>query len=138
MRLKRESGISPKTLLQKKASSHGERRIFWFYSSCGRKLGVSLELQQGNQEPACIASGNSSLHVSHKGSLGIALQLPLGPTSSSGVEVRTSGFLTSANMDLGVPLEFPQGSQASTRVETCKSALLSSWKSSVRFPVGLT
>ena len=111
LRLKRESGISPKTLLQKKASSHVERRIFWFYSSCGRKLGVSLELQQGNQEPACIASGNSSLHVSCEELLRIPLQSVPGSRFSSGIEAGTSGFLSSADVDLGVPREIQQVSQ---------------------------
>ena len=57
--------------------------------------------------PPCVASGMSSLHVSHELPLGIPLKSVLGPRSSSGAEARTSGFLSSADMDLGVPMEFP-------------------------------
>ena len=99
---------------------------------------VHLKLQWIPQGPARVASGKSSLHTSYEGCLGIPLWLHPGPRSSSGVEARTSGFLSRADMDLGISLEFPQGGLASSHVEICKSALLSSWKSSVRFPVGLT
>ena len=43
-RLKREVGISLETLQWKRASTHVDGRISWFFSSCGRKLGVPLEL----------------------------------------------------------------------------------------------
>ena len=137
-RLKREGGISLETLQRKRASSRVEGRISWFFSSCSRKLRLSLELRRGPQVPALVASGKSSLHVSFEGPLGIPLQSLPGPRSSCGFEAVTSGFLSNADMDVRVPLEIPQGSQASSRVATCKSALLSSWKSSVRLPVKLT
>ena len=123
-RLKRESGISLKMPQWKKALSSIEGRISRFFPSCGSKLGVPLELQQGPHGPTRGASGKSSLHMSREGPLGIPLQSLLGPRSSSGVEARTSGFLSNADMDLRVPLEIPQGSQASSSVETCKSAPL--------------
>ena len=121
----------------KRASSRIEGRISWFFSSCGRKLGVPLKLRWGLQCPTRVASGKFSLHVSCVVTLGILLQSLLGPRSSSVGDSRTSGFLCCAGMDLGFPLEFPQGSQASSRVETCKSILLSSWKSIVRLTVWL-
>ena len=111
MRLKRESGISPETLLRKKASSHVERRIFWFYSSCGRKLGVSLELRQGNQEPPCIASGNASLHASCMG---------------------LSGFLSSQCWVLGPHLELRPKHQCSPPMLTWISGFLLNFNSGVR------
>ena len=43
LRLKREAGISLEMLQQKRASSGIEGRISWFFSSCGRKLGVPLK-----------------------------------------------------------------------------------------------
>ena len=119
MRLKNEAGISLKPLQQKRASSHVEWRISWFFLSCSMKLGVPLELRWGPQGPTRVASGKSSLHACCEGPLGIPLQSVLGPRSSSGVESRTSGFLSSTDMDLWVPMEFPQGSQASSREETC-------------------
>ena len=137
-RLKREAGISLKMLQWKSASSRFEGRISCFFLSWGRKLEVPLELRQGPQGPACVASGKSSLHASCKGPFWIPLKSMQGPRSSSGAEARNSGFLSSADMDLGVPMEFKQGSQASSLVETYKSAFLSSCKSSVKLPVELT
>ena len=128
-------GISLVMLQQKRASFCIEGRISCFFSSCGRKLGVPLELRWGPQGPAHVASGKSSLHASWEVVLGIPLQSVPGPGSSSGAEATASGFLFSADMDVGVPMEFPQGSQALSHVETCKSAFLLSCNSSVMFPV---
>ena len=113
---------------RRRTSSRIEGRNSWFSSSCGRKLGVPLDLRRGPQGPACGASGRSSLHASSKQPLGIPLHLVMGPRSSSGVDTKTSGFLSSADMDLRVPIEFQQGSQTSSPMETCNSAFLSSWK----------
>ena len=88
----------------KRASSHTEGRISWFFLSCGRKLGVPLELRRGPQGPARVASGKSSLHASCEGPLKIPLQSVPGLKSSSEAEAGTSGFLSSADMDLGVPI----------------------------------
>ena len=74
--------------------------------------------------PPCVASGMSSLHVSHELPLGIPLKSVLGPRSSSGAEATNSGFLSSADKNLRVPTEFPQGSQALSHVVTGKSAFL--------------
>ena len=123
---------------QKRDSSRVEGRISWFFTSCGRKFGVPIELLWGSKGPAHVASGESSLHEIFEGPLRIPLQSVLGPMSSSGAEARTSGFLSSADMDLGVSVKFPQQSQASSRVETCKSAFLLRCNSSVRLPVELT
>ena len=136
--LKKEGGISLETPQRKWAYSHGEGRLSWFFLSCGRKLGVLLELQWGSHGPAHVASGKSSLHGRCVGPLRITLQSVLSPSSSSGAEARTSGFHSSADMDFGVPMEFQKGSQASSLVETCKSAFLSSSNSSVWLPIELT
>ena len=78
-------------LQPKRASSRVEGKIAEFFSSCGRKLRVFLELLQGLQEPTRVASGKSSLHVSCKGPLGIPLQSVPGPKSLSGGEPGTCG-----------------------------------------------
>ena len=137
-RLKRQGGISLKMPQQKRASSRIERRISWFFSSCGRKLGVPLELQWEPQGPAFVALGKSSPHASCEGFLGIPLQSVPRPRSSSGTDSETSGFHSIADMDLGVPMEFPQGSHALSRVETYKSTFLLSCNISVRLLVKLT
>ena len=89
-RLKKKGRISLETSPQKMSSSHVEGRLSWFFSSCGRKLGVPLELQQEPQGPSRVASGKSSLHWSCEGPLGIALQSVPDPWSSSGSEAGTS------------------------------------------------
>ena len=101
-----EGGISLKMLQGKRASSQVEGRISWFFSSCGRKLAVPLELRWGPQRPTSVASRKSILHASCERPLEICLQSAQGPVSSSRVEPGNSGFLSSANMDLGVPMEF--------------------------------
>ena len=131
-------GISLVMLQQKRASFCIEGRISCFFSSCGRKLGVPLELRWGPQGPAHVASGKSSLHASCEGILEIPLQSLPCLRYSSGAEAGISGFLSSVDMDLGDPVEFQQGNQASSSVQTCKSALLSICNSSLRLPVKLT
>ena len=105
-RLRREDAIFPEMLHWKRASSRVEGIISWFFSSCTRKLGVTLELQRGPHGPTRVASGKSSLHARCVGPLRIPLQSVPSPRSSSGAEAGTSGFLSSADIDFGVPLEF--------------------------------
>ena len=137
MRLKREGGISLRMLQRKRASCHAEGRISWFFSSCGRKLGVPLKLRWHLRELIVLPQESQvSMRVA-RGLLGFLSSQCQGPRSSSRVEVGTSGFLSSADLDLGGPTEFPQGSQASSCVDTCKSAFLLSCKSSFRLPFEL-
>ena len=122
----------------KRASSRIEGRISWFFSSCGKKLGVPLELGGGPQGPAQVAPGKSSLHARCEGTLAIPLHSVLHPRSLSGAENATSDYFSSADIDLGVSMEISQGNQASSRMETCKSAFLLSCNSRVALPVELT
>ena len=115
-RLKAEGRISLETPQQKRALSHIEGRISWFFLSCGSKLGVLLEFRRGPQGPARGDSGKPSLHVSCEGPLSSPLQSLLGPRSSSAFEAGNSDFLSSADMDLGVSLEEPQGCHTCHRV----------------------
>ena len=135
MRLKREVGISLETLQWKRTSSRIEGRISLFFSSCGSKRGVPLDLRRGPQGLASFASAKSILHASCEEPLRISLQSLLGLRSSSGAEATSSGFLSSDDMDLGVRMDLPQGTQASSHVEICKSVFLSSCNSRVRLPV---
>ena len=73
-RLKREGGIPLEILVLKRASSRVEGKI-WFFSSCGGKLGVPLELQWVPQGPACVASEKSGLFPSCERHVRIPLQL---------------------------------------------------------------
>ena len=105
------------------------------FLSCGRTLGIPLELRRGPQGPTRVASGKSSLHSSCEGPLGIPLQSVQEHRALSRFGAGTSGFLSSSDMDIWVPMEFRQGSQALSRVETWNSASLSRCKRVVRLPV---
>ena len=72
---KRDGGISLETLLWKRDTSHVEGRISWFFSSCGGKLGVPLELRRGPQGPAHIASEKLGLFLGCEGHVRIPLIL---------------------------------------------------------------
>ena len=134
--LKRDGGISLETLQRKKASSCVEGRISWFFSSCIRKLGVSLVLRQRLQGPARVASGKSSLHESWERPLVIPLHLVLGPMSSSGVRVEPQdsspvltwilGFLWSSNRGFRPCLMWRHASSLSSRAGKAVSGFLSS------------
>ena len=105
------------------------------FTSCGRTLGIPLELQWGPQGPTRVVSGKLILHSSWEGPLGIPLQSVQGHRASSRVEFGTSGFLFSSDMDLGLPMEIQQGSQASSLVETWNAASFLKCKRSVRLSV---
>ena len=102
-------GIGPHVALR------GE--ISWFFSSCSRKLGVSLELQRGPQGPARVASEKSALFQSCDGHVVIVLEsLPVNSTVSR-VQSVNSAVLSSSDRDLRLPLKVQLGSQASSGVE---------------------
>ena len=120
----------------KRASSRVEGKIAWFFSSCGRKFRVFLELQWGHQGPACVASGKSSLHASCKGSLWIPLQsvrvlgphleLRPEPQDSSPVLTGISVFLWSFNKGLRPRLVWRHAILLSSRVLIVVSGFLTS------------
>ena len=96
--------ISLDLLQKKRASSHVEGRISWFFLSCGKKVGVPLELQQGPQDPLELPQESQvSMRVA-RGLSGFlsSLYRDLGPHLH--IEARTSPFLYSADMDLLVPM----------------------------------
>ena len=74
----------------------------------------SLELRQGPQGPALVASGKASAHGSCKRAFLDSSPVDAVAKAWWGVGSGTGGFLSSADMDLGVLLESPQGSQSSS------------------------
>ena len=118
----------------KRASSRIEGRISWFFTSCGRKFGVPIELLWGSKGPACVASGESSLHEIFEGPLRIPLQSVLGPMSSSGLRSEPegsypvlswiSGFLWSFNRGVRPRLMWRHARPLSSRAVTLVSGIL--------------
>ena len=135
-RLKREGRISLNMPQWKWASSRVEGIISWFFSSCGKKFGVPLELRWVPQGPTRVASGKSSLHASCKGSLRIPLQSVPDPRSSSGAEEQPQGsspvltwileFLWSFNRGVKPRLVCCHASPLCSRAVTVMSVFLSS------------
>ena len=113
-RLNRECGISLKMLQLKRASSRIDGRISWFFSSCGRKLGVPLELRQRCQVPDHVSSGKSSLHAS--------CERPLRMLSSW---CRVLGPYLELRLNLRVPLQGRHGIRGRSRASTGESGLVS-------------
>ena len=142
MSFEREIWIGLEALQGKRASSRIEAEILWFFSSCGRKIEVPLELPRGPQGTSRIASGKSSLLSSWKGNSGLlssscsgkAHHLPLRGESRgvSRVVEGSFGFLSSCDWDHREPLMLPQGSQASFHVVRGTSGFLSSCCSGIR------
>ena len=136
MRLKMEGGISLKMLQGKRASSQVEGRISWFFSSCGRKLGVPLELPQRPRDPLVLPQESKvSMRVarclsgflsSRYRGLGPHLDLRLEPQGSSPVLTWISGFLWSFHRGVTPHLMWRHGSSLSSRAINVLSGFLSS------------
>ena len=134
-RFSRESEISLETLLWKRASSHVEGRISWFFSSCGGKLWVPLKLRWGPQGPAHVASEKSDLFSSCKGHIGFPHESLPANRAVSRVQSGYSVFLSGGDRDLRLFIKAQLGSQVSSVVEAWNSAFLSSCPRDVRAPV---
>ena len=102
-RLKREGGISLETPQRKRASSHVEGRISWFFSSCSTKMGFLSSYDEEVRDPLMwpqecpafmrVAWGHSGFLSSRCWALGPHLELRPEPQVSSPVLTWTSDFL---------------------------------------------
>ena len=110
---KREPGIPLQTLLWKRASSCGEGKISCFFSSCGGKLGVPVNLRWRPHGPDCVSSEKSGLFPCCEGHVGIPLQSPPGNRAMSRVLLVNSVFCPRR-----------QGSRASSQGSTRESGLV--------------
>ena len=134
--LKREGGISLETPQWKRAYSHIEGRISWFFLSCGRKLGVPLELLRDLRDPLMLPQKSPvSIRVarcllgflsSRCQVLGPHLRLRLEPQASSPVLTWISGILWSFNRGFRPCLVWRHASPLSSRAVTVLSSFLSS------------
>ena len=116
-------------MLWKRASSSIEGKISWFFSSCGGKFRVPLELRwgpRGPQGPNCVAAEKSGLFLRCEGHFEFPLDSLLVKRAVSRVQLGDSVFLSSSDRDLGYPVKVQLGSQASFGVEALNSAFISS------------
>ena len=107
--LKREGGISLETPQWKRAYSHIEGRISWFFLSCGRKLGVPLELLRDLRDPLMLPQGSPVTMPVVRGFSGFlsSWYQVLGPHLELQPEPQCSP--SNADMDLGFLLNFNRG-----------------------------
>ena len=133
-RLKKEGGFSLEKPQGKKPSSHLEGRISWFFLSCGRKLGVPLELLRDlrkslmlpQESPVTmpVVRGFSGFLSSWYQVLGPHLELRLEPQASSPVLTWISGILWSFNRGFRPCLVWRHASPLSSRAVTVLSSFL--------------
>ena len=96
-------GLLSRPCRKRRASSRDDGGISWFFSSCGRKFGVSLKLQRGTQGASRVAPGKSSLHLNCEGECGIALASRQGNWASIRVEGESRGLSRVAAGNFGFP-----------------------------------
>ena len=152
---KREPGIPLQTLLWKRASSCGEGKISCFFSSCGGKLGVPVNLRWRPHGPDCVSSEKSGLFPCCEGHVGIPLQSPPGNRAMSRVllvnsvfcprrqgsrassqgSTRESGLVWCRGMELCFPFELSKGWQASCRVQARNPGFFKRISGGVRPPI---
>ena len=66
-----ENAIALHVMQGNRASSRGEGKVSWVFSSCGRHLVYILELQRGCPFETRVCSAKSGLLSSYDGHLGI-------------------------------------------------------------------
>lgn len=115
-RFKWQCGIPLETLLWNRSSSPVEGRISWFFLSCGRNVGVPLELRRGPQGPLLLPQ-RSQVSSSCEGQVGIPLESLPANRALSRVQSVDSVFLTRVDGDLKLPIKLQLGSQTSSGVE---------------------
>ena len=121
---KRQRGISWETLQCKRALSHVEGRISWFFGVVVGSLKFLLSCVGTWGTCSCfIREVRSAFKL--RGALRDSSHITVGMNrASSRVKVGTSGFLSISDTDLTVSVEFEQGRQTSSCVEALNLACL--------------
>ena len=114
---KRQRGISWETLQCKRALSHVEGRISWFFGVVvGSLRFLSSCVGTWGTRSCFIREVRSAFEL--QGALRDSSHITVGMNrASSRVKVGTSGFLSISDTDLTVSVEFEQGRQTSSCVE---------------------
>ena len=119
--LREGSRLLSRPCRKRRALSHNDGGISWFFSTWGTTCWVSLELRQGTQRASSVAPGKSSLHSTCEGERGIVLESWQGNRASICVEGGISRSFLSCSRKPWVPstcdsdlrelLMVPMGSQ---------------------------
>ena len=105
-----EHGITLHAMQGNQAPSPGERDVSWDFSSCGRKLGYILELQQGWPFQPTLGSSKSGLLSRYDRLLRNLNYAWKDNTDASGGEVGDQVYLASFHRDIGIPINFQEDS----------------------------
>ena len=105
-----EYGIALHAVQGIRASSPGEGNVSWDFSSCGRNLGYTLELQRGWTFETALCSAKSRLLSSYAGYLRNLNYAWQENTDASGGEVGDQASLSSFHRDFGIPINFQEDS----------------------------
>ena len=121
---KRQRGISWETLQCKRALSHVEGRISWFFGVVvGSLRFLSSCVGTWGTRSCFIREVRSAFEL--QGALRDSSHITVGMNrASSRVKVGTSGFLSISDTDLTVSVEFEQGRQTLSCVEALNLACL--------------
>ena len=151
-----EHGISLQAMQGTRASSRGEGEVSWFFSSCGKNLGIfssygnsghsKLMFVQRWQDSCLVTRDISGMSMRHGRAIWMLLKVSLetqGPfliatvilgfqsifnksQESSPFEARNSACLSRCQRDLRPPVQMRQGPRAFSRVSTWDSDIPSS------------
>ena len=89
-----------------RASSPGEGKVSWFFSSCGGNLGFILEVRRGLSFKDRVCLMTSGLVSSYEGHRRNLLEAWQGNTNASRGEVGDRQSLSSCHSDTGFPINF--------------------------------
>ena len=105
-----KNAISLNTMKGNQASSRGERKVSWVFSTCGSNLGYILELRRGcpfETGVSSVKSGHLSRYEGHHGKLNYTWQEN---TDASGGEPGGQASLISCHSYIGIPINFHEES----------------------------
>ena len=109
-----ENATALDTMQGNRASSHGESKVSWVFSSCGRNLGYILELRRGWPFETWVCSAKSGLLSSYDGHLGKLNYSWQENTDASGGEPGGQASLISWHSYIGIPMNFHEESDIVT------------------------
>ena len=101
-----ENTIALHAIQLNRASSRGEGKVSWDFSSCGRHLGYILKLQRGWPFETRVCSATLGLLSSYDGHLGKLYYAWQENTDTSGCEPGGQVSLISWHSYIGIPINF--------------------------------
>ena len=105
-----EQGIALHAMQGNWGSSLSERKVSWFFSSCGGNLGYVLELRRGYPLKTFVSSATSRFLSSYDGHLRNLNYAWQDNSDASGGEAGDRGSHSIWNSDIVIPIHFQKES----------------------------